>query len=281
MLFDNQSDLQFKEIGAQSGTALGSRSIVDGSMGLALGDFDGNLKPDFLVTNYQNEYCELYLNQGKQYFTLGTRSAGLMALGQAVVGWGTAFGDLDLDGDEDLLVIAGHTSRKPIKSSNLQKPYLLENKDRKRLVSVGESVGEFFGQVHAGRGMAMADYDNDGDLDFAVSMLEQPTELLRNDTPEGNYLLVDLVGRSTNRDAIGAWVEVELPGETVPGMKLLRHRFGGGSYASTHANTLHFGLGRATGISKLTVHWPGGQTETLVDPVPNQRLIVIESPQGK
>jgi hypothetical protein len=112
-------------------------------------------------------------------------------------------------------------------------------------------------------------------------MLEQPTELLRNDTPEGNYLLVDLVGRSTNRDAIGAWVEVELPGETVPGMKLLRHRFGGGSYASTHANTLHFGLGRATGISKLTVHWPGGQTETLVDPVPNQRLIVIESPQGK
>lgn len=277
MLFDNQGDLQFKEIGAQSNTALGSRSIVDGSMGLALGDFDGNLKPDFLVTNYQNEYCELYLNQGKQYFTLGTRSAGLMALGQAVVGWGTAFGDLDLDGDEDLLVIAGHTSRKPIKSSNLQKPYLLENKDRKRLVSVGESVGEFFGQVHAGRGMAVADYDNDGDLDFAVSMLEQPTELLRNDTPEGNYLLVDLIGRNTNRDAIGAWVELELAGGAEPGTKLIRHRFGGGSYASTHANTLHFGLGRATGISKLTVHWPGGKTQTFIDLVPNQRLCVIES----
>ena len=277
MLFDNQGDLQFKEIGAQSNTALGSRSIVDGSMGLALGDFDGNLKPDFLVTNYQNEYCELYLNQGKQYFTLGTRSAGLMALGQAVVGWGTAFGDLDLDGDEDLLVIAGHTSRKPIKSSNLQKPYLLENKDRKRLVSVGESVGEFFSQVHAGRGMAVADYDNDGDLDFAVSMLEQPTELLRNDTPEGNYLLVDLIGRNTNRDAIGAWVELELAGKTEPGMRLIRHRFGGGSYASTHANTLHFGLGRATGISKLTVHWPGGKTETFNDLAPNRRLCVIES----
>jgi hypothetical protein len=284
MLLDNQGGLQFKEIGAQSGTALGSRSIVDGSMGLALGDFDGNLKPDLLVTNYQNEYCELYLNQGRQYFTLGTRSAGLMALGQAVVGWGTAFGDLDLDGDEDLLVIAGHTSRKPIKSSNLQKPYLLENKDRKRMVSVGEQTGEFFRQVHAGRGMALADYDNDGDLDFAVSMIEQPTELLRNDSPRGNYLLVDLVGTRSNRDAIGAWLELEVDSgqETQSqglGWKCVRHRFGGGSYASTHARTLHIGLAGAQKISKLTVHWPGGKTETLVDLLPNQRLSVIESPQ--
>ncbi|MFM8188435.1 MAG: CRTAC1 family protein [Pirellula sp.] len=278
MLFDNQGALRFKEIAAQSGTALGSRSIVDGSMGLALGDFDGNLKPDMLVTNYQNEYCELYLNQGKQYFTLGTRSSGLMALGQAVVGWGTAFGDLDLDGDEDLLVIAGHTSRKPIKSSNLQKPYLLENKDFKRLVSVGESSGEFFGQVHAGRGMALADYDNDGDLDFAVSMIEQPTELLRNDAPKGNYLLVDLVGRQVNRDAIGAWLEIELSGGARPGAKLIRHRFSGGSYASSHAGTLHVGLGDATGVSKLTIRWPGGKTDSLTDLLPNQRICVIESP---
>lgn len=284
---DTQTHEQFKEIGATSATALGSRSIVDGSMGLALGDFDGNLKPDLLVTNYQNEYCELYLNQGKQYFTLGTRSSGLMALGQAVVGWGTAFGDLDLDGDEDLLVIAGHTSRKPIKSSNLQKPYLLENKDGKRLVSSGESTGEFFRQVHAGRGMAIADYDNDGDLDFAVSMIEQPMELLRNDTPKGNYLIVDLVGLRSNRDAIGAWLELELQEESPEGenglepslssRKLLRHRFAAGSYASSHASSLHFGLGNTTRIKRLTVHWPGGKIETLSDLLPNQRIIVIES----
>lgn len=276
-LFDNQGNGQFKEIGAQSGTSLGSRSIVDGSMGLALGDFDGNLKPDILVTNYQNEYCELYLNQGKQYFTLGTRSAGLMALGQAVVGWGTAFADIDLDGDEDLIVIAGHTSRKPIKSSNLQKPYLLENRERKRLFSVGESSGEFFRQVHAGRGMAIADFDNDGDMDFAVSKLEQPVELLRNDGSEGanrgNYFILDLVGRSVNRDAVGAWVEVQTSSGT-----LVRHRYGGGSYASTHAHSLHFGLPAADKlIQKVTIHWPGGKTESFTDVPPNQRLVVIES----
>lgn len=276
-LFDNQGNGQFKEIGAQSGTSLGSRSIVDGSMGLALGDFDGNLKPDILVTNYQNEYCELYLNQGKQYFTLGTRSAGLMALGQAVVGWGTAFADIDLDGDEDLIVIAGHTSRKPIKSSNLQKPYLLENRERKRLFSVGESSGEFFRQVHAGRGMAIADFDNDGDMDFAVSKLEQPVELLRNDGSEGanrgKYFILDLVGRSVNRDAVGAWVEVQTSSGT-----LVRHRYGGGSYASTHAHSLHFGLPAADKlIQKVTIHWPGGKTESFTDVPPNQRLVVIES----
>lgn len=276
-LFDNQGNGQFKESGAQSGTSLGSRSIVDGSMGLALGDFDGNLKPDVLVTNYQNEYCELYLNQGKQYFTLGTRSAGLMALGQAVVGWGTAFADVDLDGDEDLIVIAGHTSRKPIKSSNLQKPYLLENRDRKRLLSVGESSGEFFRQVHAGRGMAIADFDNDGDMDFAVSKLEQPVELLRNDgqhgATRGNYLILDLVGRSVNRDAVGAWVEVQTAAGT-----LVRHRYGGGSYASTHAHSLHFGFPAADKkIQKVSIHWPGGKTDSFMDVPPNQRMVVIES----
>lgn len=151
MMFANNGNGTFDEIGSRSGTSLGSRAIVDGSMGIGVGDFDGNLKPDILVTNYQNEYCELYLNQGNLYFSSGTRASGLMALGQTVVGWGTAFFDADHDGDEDLLVVAGHTSRKPISSSNLQKSYFLENSKGKRLVSLGESAGEYFSKVHAGR----------------------------------------------------------------------------------------------------------------------------------
>jgi hypothetical protein len=137
--------------------------------------------------------------------------------------------------------------------------------------------------------MAIADYDNDGDIDFAVSMIEQQMELLRNDTPKGNYLTVDLVGLRSNRDAVGAWIELELKEGSLGGAKglepsdsgrrLLRHRFGGGSYASSHASSLHLGLGNAGGIKQLTVHWPGGKIETLRDLLPNQRITVIESSQ--
>jgi hypothetical protein len=273
LFFDNVGGGELHEIGAASGTSLGSRSIVDGSMGLAVGDFDGNLKPDLLVTNYQNEYCELYLNQGKQYFSLGTRSSGLMALGQSVVGWGTAFLDVDHDRDEDVVVIAGHTSRRPIRSTNLQKSYLLRNQSGKRLASIGESAGEFFRTVHAGRGMAIGDLDNDGDVDFAVSMLEQPVEIVINDSPNlGNFLLIDLVGTQANRDAIGAWIELDLVSE-----KRVKHQMGGGSYASTHSHTLHMGLGEIQKINKLTVHWPAGQEQSFQDIASNQHLILVES----
>lgn len=272
VLLNNLGNGEIQEIGAKSGTSLGSRNIVDGSMGLAVGDFDGNLKPDILVTNYQDEYCELYLNQGNQYFTLGTRSAGLMALGQAVVGWGTAFADVDHDGDEDLFVIAGHTSRRPIKSSNLQKPYLLENQQGKRLLSIGESVGDFFRKVHAGRGMAIGDLDNDGDIDLVASMLEQPIEIVRNDSKSlGNYLLIDLVGTKANRDATGAWVEADFGVS-----RHIRHRIGGGSYASTHAQSLHLGLGGLDSIPSITIHWPGDDTQELKNVQANQRIQVIQ-----
>jgi hypothetical protein len=273
-MFSNKGNGEFDEIGARSGTFIGSRNIVDGSMGIGVGDFDGNLRPDILVTNYQAEYCELYSNQGKQYFSLNTRAAGLMALGQSIVGWGTAFFDADHDMDEDLIIVAGHTSRKPISSNNLQRPYLLENVNKKRLVSLGEKPGEFFADVHAGRGLAIGDLDNDGDIDSVISMLEQPVAVLENKTKsEFHYLLVDLVGTRTNRDAIGAIVECE----TDDG-KQIRHRFSGGSYASTHASTLHFGLGKSTSVKQISIQWPSGAKQILSNVAANQRLTVIESP---
>jgi hypothetical protein len=197
-----------------------------------------------------------------------------MALGQSIVGWGTAFFDADHDMDEDLIIVAGHTSRKPISSNNLQRPYLLENVNKKRLVSLGEKPGEFFADVHAGRGLAIGDLDNDGDIDSVINMLEQPVAVLENKTKsEFHYLLVDLVGTRTNRDAIGAIVECE----TDDG-KQIRHRFSGGSYASTHASTLHFGLGKSTSVKQISIQWPSGAKQILSNVAANQRLTVIESP---
>lgn len=272
LYFENRSDGKFTELGTRSGTAIGSRSVVDGSMGIGVGDYDGNGFPDFLVTNYQDEYCELYANQGKNYFKLATRNAGLMTLGTRNVAWGAAMLDIDHDGDEDALVVAGHTSRNPQGSTNKQRPYCLENQDRKRLVSLGIQAGDFFDESLPARGLATGDIDGDGDLDAVVSLLEEPARLLFNQTQaEGSWLQLELVGTKCNRDAIGAWVEVQAGGK-----RWVRHRFSGGSYASTHAAPLHFGLGKLEKIDRLVIHWPG-QKEAVLEDVPlNRRAVIVQ-----
>ena len=272
LYFENRSDGRFTELGTRSGTAIGSRSVVDGSMGIGVGDYDGNGFPDFLVTNYQDEYCELYANQGKNYFKLATRNAGLMTLGTRNVAWGAAMLDIDHDGDEDALVVAGHTSRNPQGSTNKQRPYCLENQDRKRLVSLGIQAGDFFDESLPARGLATGDIDGDGDLDAVVSLLEEPARLLFNETQaEGSWLQLELVGTKCNRDAIGAWVEVQAGGK-----RWVRHRFSGGSYASTHAAPLHFGLGKLEKIDRLVIHWPG-QKEAVLEDVPlNRRAVIVQ-----
>ena len=272
LYFENRSDGKFTELGTRSGTAIGSRSVVDGSMGIGVGDYDGNGFPDFLVTNYQDEYCELYANQGKNYFKLATRNAGLMTLGTRNVAWGAAMLDIDHDGDEDALVVAGHTSRNPQGSTNKQRPYCLENQDRKRLVSLGIQAGDFFDESLPARGLATGDIDGDGDLDAVVSLLEEPARLLFNETQaEGSWLQLELVGTKCNRDAIGAWVEVQAGGK-----RWVRHRFSGGSYASTHAAPLHFGLGKLEKIDRLVIHWPG-QKEAVLEDVPlNRRAVIVQ-----
>lgn len=270
--FQNDGQGHFEETATSSGTALGSRAVVDGSMGVAVGDYDGNLLVDFLVTNYQGEYCELFANQGKNYFKVMTRKSGMMLLGSKNVAWGTSFLDADQDGDEDLFIVSGHTSRVPADNTNRQLPAILENVQHQRLVSLGASAGKFFEEGIPGRGLAIGDLEGDGDLDAIVTLLDEPLRVVENVTEEaGGYLLVDLVGTLSNRDAIGAIVECETElGRTV------RHRFGGGSYASTSFSSLHFGLGQATRIEQLTIRWPSGGTSSLKQLAMGQRILVVE-----
>ncbi len=271
----NDGHAKFEEIGSRSGTSLGSRSVPDGSMGIGVGDFDGNGLPDFLVTNYQDEYCELYANQGNAYYRLGTRPAGLMALGSRNVCWGTNFLDADLDGDEDVMVVSGHTSRFPSGTTLQQLPYMLENLEKKRLINHSGKSGDFFANTYPARGHAVGDFDDDGDVDCIVSMIEQPTIVLENRSEHlGHYLFVDLVGTKSNRDAIGAYVECKL-GDG----KIVRHRYSGGSYASSNSASLHFGLGSAKSIDQVTVHWPLGGTTVLENVPVDQKIQVIESVQ--
>ena len=272
LFFENQGNGVFKEVGTRAGVAIGSRSSVDGSMGIAIGDYDGNRMPDFLVTNYQHQYCELYANQGKNYFKLTTRPAGLVALGSRNVCWGTAFIDAEHDGDEDAVVVAGHTEFHPVGSSNHQVAFCLENMDGKRFANLEKAAGPYFEELLPARGLATADIDHDGDLDFAVCLIEEPARILENTSKKrGHYLQIDLVGTQSNRDALGAIVEISANGK-----RQVRHRFGGGSYSASHQMTLHFGLGQAEHVESLEVKWPSGQRTLLENVAVNQRMLIVE-----
>lgn len=273
-LLINEANEKFTECGASSATGFGDTGGEDGSMGVDIGDYNGDCLPDIWVTNYENESFALYRSFDGHFFQHVSRSTGISAAGGLSVGWGTQFGDLDLDGDEDLFVANGHVIRHPINSPLNQRPLLLVNDEQKRFREVAKESGDYLATEHMSRGVAQGDLDDDGDLDFIISNINQPLAILRNESIRlGNWIELQLIGVQSSRWAEGAWVELE-PGD---GRKVLRLKKGGTSYASTSDRRIHVGVGKCERIGKLTIHWPLGGVQTLTDVATNQQLQIVES----
>ena len=266
------------EVGIRSGTALSDRGTPDGSMGVDIVDFNLDGRPDIWVANYERESLALYRQekggggQGDVFFTHVSQMTGVTNVGGLFVGWGTAFFDADRDGDEDALVSNGHVIRFPSNSEIAQVPLLLENLAGKRFQNVAPIAGDYLASKHRGRGLAVGDLDGDGRVDVAISHINDPVAVLGNESEEQNHWLrVRLIGRQSNRSAIGAYVRIVCGGQ--PQMHLVK---GGGSYASTSDHTLHFGLGDQTVVDELEIHWPGGTVQKLAGVAADQVLSVIE-----
>lgn len=271
--FANRGDAVFEEIGSRSGTAMGSSGFPDGSMGIGVGDFDGNGLPDFLVTNFEGQLQELYCNQGRNLFRSQTRQAGLMKLGSSSVGWGTAWVDMELDGDEDLVLVTGHPSQKPTSGSSLQHSFLLSNNSNKRLDPIHEKAGEYFSAFHNSRGLATLDFDVDGLVDLVVTQVDDTVQLLRNNSnAEGKFLRIELIGIQSNRDGIGSIVTCKTSNK-----KLVRHRFGGGSFASTSSPYVHFGFPSGSESVSIEVRWPSGQVDELRNVSLDRTIQIVEA----
>jgi hypothetical protein len=262
-LYLNQSrpgHIRLKEVGLDSGVARDHMGAPMGSMGVAAADYDGCGRPSLWVTNYQGELHGLYHNDsqvGRPFFRFTTETAGIAAIGQLYVGWGTGFLDLDHDGLEHLFFTNGHPNHYPRDGAKrFQRPVLLRNLGDGRFRPITAEGGPYFREVHNGRGVAFGDLANDGRTNLIISHLNAPVVLLRNEVRTDNHWLgVALAGRD-HRDVVGAKVTLE-----VSGRRLTRFAQGGGSYLSSSDRRLIFGLGRAEHVGRLTVTWPGGGRE--------------------
>lgn len=249
--------IRFEEVGLESGAARDDRGVPNGSMGADAGDYDGSGRPALWVTNYENELHGLYKNhseKGTTTFVFSTQAAGIAAIGQLYVGFGTAFVDIDRDGREDLFITNGHVIRHPKQAKRAQQPVFLRNEGQGRFLDWSVRGGAYFKGGHHGRGLAVGDLDNDGRPDLVISHVNEPAAILRNVAPDAHgWLGVELAG-ADRRDYVGAKLTLE-----VGGKKLTRFAKGGGSYASASERRILFGLGKADKVGRLTVEWPSGE----------------------
>ena len=177
------------------------------------------------------------------------------------VGWGCALADFDNDGWPDCFVANGQVDDN-LEQIGHENPYaepalLHRNVDGKRFVLATRNAGAYFERDHVGRGVACGDLDNDGDIDLVVNHKGGPAALLRNDTATPHHWIrLRLEGTRSNRDAVGARVEVEAGDRTI-----VRQRKGGASYGSAHDPRLLIGLGHARSARRVTVRWPSGHVD--------------------
>jgi hypothetical protein len=224
-------------------------------MGIAAEDFNRDGRTDLFVTNSRGQLHAVYssLESSGRPSYADARPEFAAAIGTDSTGWGASWADLDLDGDLDLVLANGAIPVTNLRK-NAQHAQVIENLSKPggqdRFASVGQRVGlEEVPRVN-GRGLATADYDNDGDLDVAINSIGGRLLLLRNDAPRRHWLEVQLDGFSP-----GAVVSVTLP----DGRKLVREVHAGSSYLSSEDPRVHFGLGSARRVAKLEVRLPDGR----------------------
>jgi hypothetical protein len=274
LLFRNDGGFEWTEIGRRAGVATNDQGRAEGSMGIALGDYNNDQKFDLWVTNYADEFCALYRGLGRLSFSYATHATRVTSTDEQSVGWGTALCDLELDGDEDMVIVNGHLERHSPNHS--QRPQVLENIAGNRFV-LSAKDSAFFQTPQDGRGLAIGDLNRDGLIDLVITRIGAPCAVLENRSDhQGSYLSVRLVGQASNRDAVGAVVTLSI-GDRV----WIRQRVGGGSYASTNDSAIHFGIpgtgfGQPATEPTLKVDWPSGQTSILEVAKLNSEILIIE-----
>ena len=279
-LYINKGNGTFEDDSYASGFALNGDGRETAGMGLAVGDYRNNGLLDLLVTDFSDDYKVLYRNDGDANFTDVSYQSGIAQDGIPFLGWGAGFIDFDNDGWKDIMMINGHVYPQVDNydwgTSFAQRPLLYRNLMGRKFELVPAVEGTGLAEAFSGRGAAFGDLFNDGKIDVVVNVLDGHPVLLRNVSNDGHHWVeLKLIGGPKSpRDAVGATVYL-----TGKGMRQRGDVLSGGSYLSSNDPRVHFGLGDATKVDLVEIHWPSGAVERVKLPSVD-RIFTIEESKG-
>jgi hypothetical protein len=275
-LYRNKGDGTFEDVGLDSEVAVDIDGRTYAGMGVDFADFNNDGWPDLVVTDLANQRYALYQNKGDGSFTYASNTSGIGQMTMAHSGWGVRFLDYDNDGWKDLLIAQGHdldTIELNFPNLRYREPMLLARNTGRGFIDVSPQSGNVFHQAWVARGLAVGDIDNDGRLDAVVTTNDGSVHVLHNETvTQNHWILLQLVGHKSNRDAIGA--EVTVLTASGPQYAIASTA---GSYLSASDKRVHFGLGQQAVVQRIEIRWPSGIRQTLKD-VSADQILQIDEP---
>jgi len=260
------------ESGNLKGCSVGRAGKSQACMGIASGDFDRNGTLDLHVTNFENEPVNLFLQSTEGIFIDEVNRKGLGQTSFGVLGFGTQAADFDNDGWLDLAVLNGHVYDGRVDEIPFRMlPQLFEGNRDGFLLHAEAMAGEYWSEKKLGRTLATLDWNKDGLVDLLASHLDQPIALLQNNAPAGNWIEFELVGTVSEREAIGAEIQLVAGEERWTGWQI-----GGDGLMCSNEAVVHFGIGDVNQSAKVEIQWPSGMKTVIKDLPLKQRYLVVE-----
>jgi len=266
-LWHNDEGNGFTDRGTMSGTGFSQSGEATVSMSVDFADFNGDGLLDLFISD--DNYCSLYENLGNGLFNDKSYASGISVASGQFVGWSSSFLDYDNDGDPDIFKTNGE-----LKHKYGQEDQLFENINNGKFKDVSVERGQYFQEEHVGRGACLGDYDNDGDIDIYIVNLDSSGMFIRNNKGnQNNWLTLNLVGHSSNRDGIGTRIKLLAGGKLQTAQKKSAT-----GYLSQNDSRIHFGLLKNENVEKIEIKWPSGKLQIL-DNIKANQILTVEEPE--
>jgi enediyne biosynthesis protein E4 len=276
-LYHNEHNGAFKEVALQAGVYANENGTMVSGMGCDFNDYNNDGRPDIFYTDLVKELFTLFQNQGKGFFADMTFPSNLGALTATHSGWSNKMMDWDNDGWKDIFVAGSHVVDN-VEMFNYNARYkescfFFHNQGNGKFADWSRQLGPDFQVEGANRGVAVADFDNDGNLEVAVCRLnDTPLFFKKKGNAENHWILLDLKGTRSNRDGIGAKIKIVLSS----GSAQYNHVSTANGIYSASDKRVHFGLGKETLIKEIEIRWPCGAVQKLTQVKADQVLVITE-----